>query len=426
MRTRLTALVVIGLIVTVAGTAPRGSGSRAPAQGWVSHGPPGGDIADILAAPDDPERLYAVIRSENGQVFISQDSGQSWTRLTTFSEPVYSMAIDPSDPSVMYVLGKEAVWKTADGGAGWTRGVFASSWYGEDGEIAVHPLDPQLVFATGYQLYEAPVSGASGAAFFKSVDGGESWSSLCLDRDHARGQGLGLAVNPLDAGEIFIAGYETDSNIRSGRLYKSGDGGTTWTDLAGSWEFAAEDVLVDPVQPATVLVATPWCLLRSTDGALTWTSLLGGKIFHTLTADPLSPNTFYAGGDNVLWRSVDGGVNWTDIQLGYVGTCQALLARGQVLYYGSPVGIWKSPNSGMVWEFSQNGLNAANVQTVLAAPTLSQVAYAVSDRSIVMRTVDGGESWALASRFAPRSLEQIVIHPTNPNVLYAITSCGET
>lgn len=426
MRTRLSIFAVTGLIIMVAGMAPAGAGPRAPAQGWVSNGPPGGDIADILAAPDDPGRLYAVIKSAAGQIFVSRDSGGNWTKLAAFSEPVYSLAINPSDPSAMCVLGNEGVWKTSDGGANWTRSAFASSWYGEDGEIAVHPLDSKLVFATGYQLYDAPASGASGAAFFKSTDGGESWSALCLDRDHARGQGLGLAVNPLDTGEIFIAGYETDSPIKSGRLYRSRDGGATWTDLAGSWEFAAEDVLVDPGRPATVLVATRWCVLRSTDGGLTWASGLGGKIVHTLAADSFSPGTFYAGGDSSLWRTVDEGINWTDLKIGYLGTCQAFLARGQELLFGSSFGLWRSSDSGKIWQLGQDGLNAASVGTVLAAPASPQVAYAVSDNTIIMRTTDGGASWTFASCFDPGALNQVVIHPTDPDVLYAISSCGDT
>jgi photosystem II stability/assembly factor-like uncharacterized protein len=423
---RASGLVLSALILAVSWAAWAGSGPRAPAPGWVPIGPPGGDVADLVLAPGVPGRIYAVLKSELGQIFASDDAGQSWTRLAVFEEPVYSLAIDSSNPQVMHVLGKGAALNSSDGGASWTRSPLGEYWYGEDGEIAVHPLDPQLVLATGYHCYQAPESWASGPAFFRSDDGGASWARLCLDATELQGQGLGLAVDPLDAGTFFVAGYVSDLHSRSARLFRSQDGGETWTDTAPVWGFAVEDVLVNPANPATMLAATPVSVYISADGGLSWAPTDAfdcGSNFHTLAADPLEPGVLYAGGADLVLRSADGGLHWTGLPASPEGACQAFLARGQELLQGSPSGVWRSKNGGSSWSFSANGMDATNVRTVLVVPASPEVIYAVTGGTI-WRTRNGGADWDILPWGLADQSGELVVHPRDPNVLYAYNNFG--
>jgi len=393
-------------------------------QQWQSIGPPGGDVADLVYAPGNPARVYAVVKTESGQVYVSSDSGLNWSRLAAFGEPVYSMAIDPSNTQVMYVLGKEAVMKTTDGGATWTRSAFGSYWYGEGGEIAVHPLDPQLVLATGYNCYLAPASWESGVAFFKSVDGGESWSSACLDATWLRGQGLAIAVNPLDTGEFFIAGYESDRNTGFGRIYRTVDGGLTWTNTAGAWTYSVQDILVDPAHPATVLAATTWFVQRSLDGGLTWTLCPGGYEAHTLAVDIFDSSNIYAGGTSAVYRTTDGGAHWTGFGVGGGGVCQAFLAQGSELFYGSASGIRRSGNAGTSWQVSQNGLLACDARSLVVAPSSPRTIYVVSGDSIA-RSNDGGNTWEFtAAALCSGWQGNVGVDPLNANIVFALDAGG--
>ncbi len=419
MRIRWSALLFSSFVVMISWAAS--ARTDLPAQGWESLGPPGGDVADLVSVPGHPARVYAVVKSEPGQLYASEDSGQNWTKTATFEEPVYSMALDPWNPEVMYVLGKEAVMKTVDGGATWTRSAFGDYWYGEGGKIVVHPLDPQLVIATGYHCYLAPASGVSGVAFFKSVDGGGSWASACLDVTRPCGQGLAMAVNPFDTGEYYIAGYEGDSSTLFGKVYRTGDGGATWTDITGPWDHVVEDIVLDPIFPATVFVATSRHVYKSVDSGLNWMPVLSG-LLHTLAWNTIDPNVLYAAGEGAFYRTTNGGADWVPFSLS-AGACQAFLAQGSELLYGTSSSIIRSANGGTYWGLSQDGLNASTVKSVLIAPGSLRMLYGVVGDSIVRSDNSGDDLQLLTNIFEPGSLGQVVVHPLDSSILYAVGRC---
>src|SRR5436190_18964562 len=257
---------------------------------------------------------------------------------TNIGGRVVDIAVDPVAPDTIYVAAATGgVWKSTDRG-----GQFTSIW----------PLtNPQsmgaLVIASNGTLFagtgEANPGGGSitygGAGVYRSVDGGANWQLVGLTNSGTIGR---LAVDPTDSQHIFAAAAGNLFNPGGERgVYKSTDGGSTWTRvLVGDNDTTgAVDLAIDPSNPNRVFTAM-WDHLRepdlrtyggvgsgvyrSTDAGSTWQRLTNGlpgpattvgRIGVALAAS--NPQRVYAivnqtnGSFQGFYRSDDGGDSWT-------------------------------------------------------------------------------------------------------------------
>src|SRR5918912_4220957 len=198
---------------------------------------------------------------------------------------VVAVAGDPRDPMVFY-FGACAggVWKTTDGGTYWENvsdGCFKTAAVGA---IAVADADPNVVYAgTGETCIRGNVSHGDGV--YKSTDGGKTWANLGLaDTRHI----AKIRVHPHNPDLVYVAalGHAWGPNEERG-LYRSRDGGTTWEKILFRSERAgAIELSMDPHNPRILYAAfweaqrTPYSLssggpgsslYKSTDGGDTWT-----------------------------------------------------------------------------------------------------------------------------------------------------------
>ena len=208
----------------------------------------------------------------------------------------WSAAYDPTRPGVIYMGGDVAgVYKTEDNGKHWRLTNEGLSHYAVY-SLAVAPSVPDLVYA-----------GTTGGVC-RSTDGGKHWQALpetaklgiVAQRDKSV---RALAVDPTD-GNVVYAGTPT------GKIFKTGDGGQTWRQvyecpLPGS----VSAVAVSPRRPGTVLAATTNGVVVSRDGGTTWKTAAGVGGAASVAISPSDPNVFYAGAGNV-YKSVDGGGTW--------------------------------------------------------------------------------------------------------------------
>src|SRR5262245_29394806 len=196
---------------------------------------------------------------------------------------VMSIAVDPTNKAIIYIgSASGGVWKTLDGGASWqpifdTHGSFSIGW------VTVDAKHPNLVWVgTGERNSQRSV--AYGDGVYKSEDGGRSWTNVGLKASEHIGR---IVISPKDSDTVYVAAQGplwTPGGDRG--LYKTVDGGRTWTQvLKISENTGVTDVVLDPRDPE-VVVATAYqrrrsfftmidggpesAIHRSTDGGKTW------------------------------------------------------------------------------------------------------------------------------------------------------------
>jgi photosystem II stability/assembly factor-like uncharacterized protein len=245
---------------------------------------------------------------------------------------VTSVAGSTHNPN-LYYLGAAGggVWKSENGGASWTP-VFDREGAGAIGAVAIDPHDDATVWAgTGESNPRNDVSYGDG--IYKSTDGGATWSNAGL---HDSRQISRILIDPNDANHV-IAGVLGNVFADGGErgAYVTFDGGKTWTKtLDTGTGGGVSDLAFSPKAPNVVFAGVwqfqrrPWTfrsggdrdgLYRSTDGGRTWTRLTGNGLPSGLTGRigvavaPSDPNRVYAlieSHAGILWRSDDGGASW--------------------------------------------------------------------------------------------------------------------
>lgn len=269
--------------------------------------------------------------------------GADYRHVGPVGNRVSAVTGEAGNPNVYYIgAASGGIFKSEDGGHSW-RPVFDGQSAQSIGDLAVAPSDPNVVWAgTGEAFIRSNVSIGNGV--YRSTDGGESWTHLGLEESGRIGR---IAVHPDDPDVAYVAalGHLYGPQEERG-LFRTTDGGETWEKVLFVDESTgAVDVVMDPANPRILFAATwqmriwTWGresggpgsgIWKSTDGGDTWTRLEGrglprgtlGKIGLGMTPD--DPDRVYAlietnsnrefepldEHEGVLWRSDDGGERW--------------------------------------------------------------------------------------------------------------------
>jgi len=246
---------------------------------------------------------------------------------------VIAFAVDPSDRTKFFVaVASGGVWKTVNAGTTWTP-VFENEGAFSIGAVALDPKNPATVWVgTGERNSQRSVGYGDGV--YRSDDGGKSWRNVGLKTSEHIGR---IAIDPRDSNVVFVAAQGPLWSAGGERgLYKTTDGGKTWKAVISiSENTGVTDVVIDPVNPDTMYAAT-WqrrrhfytlinggpesAVYKSTDGGNTWTKLRSGlppgdlgRI--GLSISPANTNVVYAtveasGNLSGIFRSNDRGATW--------------------------------------------------------------------------------------------------------------------
>jgi photosystem II stability/assembly factor-like uncharacterized protein len=320
--------------------------------------------------------------SKPGGVFQSAD-GQTWRRtvrgLSTLK--VTEVAVEPGDPSVLWAgTPSLGVFRSPNGGGAWRR-VPIARVSGPVNAIVPDPAHP----GTAYVLaYEPDGFGGLTIHLFKTADTGRTWARLANPAVTA-GPFLGLTRDPRNS-TLWLAGYG---------LARSTDGGLTWTAPTG---IAPSDFLLDvgfdPSSPQVLYAAgylpppsrfspSEARLYKSTDGGASWTrtdtGLAGIGGVRKVLVSPANAQVIYAASySGILFRSTDAGAHWdrvaeapqsgniTDLTAGPDGTLYA--ATGNTGVYSSP--------DGLVWTSISDGLSSLAVNDLELDPAHPDTLYA--------------------------------------------------
>ncbi|HET6274580.1 MAG TPA: hypothetical protein VFE16_01415 [Candidatus Cybelea sp.] len=246
---------------------------------------------------------------------------------------VAAVAGSATDPKLYYVgAAGGGVWKSANGGQTWDA-VFAKEGVAAIGAIAIDPTDNSTVWVgTGESNPRNDVSYGDGV--YKSTDGGDTWTNVGLKGTRYISR---ILVDPRNHNHVIVGALGdvfADSSERG--VYVTDDGGKTWKQtLSVGPQSGASDLAMDAQNPSVLYAGIwkfqrrPWTftsggtedgLYKSTDGGATWTELVGhglpaapvGRI--GLAVAPSNGNRVYAtieSNEGVLWRSDDAGATWT-------------------------------------------------------------------------------------------------------------------
>jgi photosystem II stability/assembly factor-like uncharacterized protein len=293
---------------------------------------PAGDSTRVTAATPTPAPSPSPTVDPMGSGIFSGMRFRSIGPAVT-SGRVIAFAVDPNDRAKYYVaVASGGVWKTVNSGTTFTP-VFDNEGSFSIGAIALDPKNPSTVWVgTGERNSQRSV--AYGDGVYRSDDGGRSWRNVGLRTSEHIGR---IAIDPRDSNVVFVA---AQGPLWSGGgergLYKTTDGGRTWKAvIPGTENTGATDVVIDPSNPDVMYAAT-WqrrrhfhtlinggpesAIYKSVDGGNTWTRLRGGlppgdlgRI--GLSISPADTDVVYAtveasGTLSGIFRSSDRGATW--------------------------------------------------------------------------------------------------------------------
>ncbi|MBV8497078.1 MAG: glycosyl hydrolase, partial [Gammaproteobacteria bacterium] len=257
-------------------------------------------------------------------VYKSTDAGRTWQHIgLPDSRHIGRVAIHPTNPDIVLVaaLGhafgpneERGIYRTSDGGQTWKRVLFKDRDTGGI-DVAFDPHHPDTVFASLWQVRRTPwgfASGGPGSGLYRSHDGGLTWTQLS---SHGLPEGplgrIGVSVSGADGQRVYAA-----VEAKEGGIFRSDDGGASWTRINSDHRFRQRawyysHIFADPAARDTVYVLNT--------GA--FRSVNGGKDFellpaphgdhHALWIDPLAPQRLINGNDGGATLSIDGGQTWT-------------------------------------------------------------------------------------------------------------------
>ncbi|MBM4186278.1 MAG: glycosyl hydrolase [Gemmatimonadetes bacterium] len=260
-------------------------------------------------------------------VYKSVDAGKTWTHVGfRESHGIAKIRIHPTNPNVVFVaaFGKysvpspeRGVYKSTDGGRTWRRVLFRDDKTAAI-DLSIDPTNPDVIYAAMWEAYRKEYqmsSGGPGSGLFKSTDGGETWTEITrhpgLPATGLVGR-IGVAVSPANPRRVYaLVEHE------SGGLFRSEDAGATWALINDNRSirqraFYYTHVFADPKNQDEVYLQNT-SLFRSTDGGKTLKSVGEGTHgdFHDLWIDPDDPNHLVVGNDGGGAVSFDRSGKWT-------------------------------------------------------------------------------------------------------------------
>ena len=274
--------------------------------------------------------------------------GDAWTSTLIGSGGKMNGATTcPSDSNVVYM------W--TDVGGAWRSDDKGDRWYAMRRGFGVRTLvaDPDDADV---------VVQAEKEGLYRSADGGDTWSHVLETRFQPNaevqardGAGDVIARKPDDTSYLLAAPVDD-------RLYRSTDGGVTWTQLQTAPDgLATTGIWFHPNRPDTVLLAyhapnddfSRTGVAKSTDAGETWEVVASGSTHPGgFVLDPTDDDTIYGTSwDSDTYRSTDGGDTWSTFNdgLGESPDCQAIWADSSAVYVGCDGSIYRVPGGGSSW-----------------------------------------------------------------------------
>ena len=282
-------------------------------------------IGDIALAPSNPEIVWVGTGESNNQrssswgdgVYKSENGGKTWTNMgLKTSQHIGRIVVHPTNPNIVFVAavgplwadgGERGLFKTIDGGKTWTNVLKISPHTGVT-DVVMDPTDPSIMYAAAFQRQRKAysfVGGGPESGIYKSIDGGATWTKLTEGLPKGDIGRIGLDVSRSQPRTIY-ATMET----KTPEVYRSDDYGASWKKTGTYFEYPwyMSQIRVDPTNPDRVyLLGVP--IFVSEDGGATSkaTATSAHVDYHAMWIDPTDPDHFVVGNDGGVYITHDRG-----------------------------------------------------------------------------------------------------------------------
>jgi photosystem II stability/assembly factor-like uncharacterized protein len=292
-------------------------------------------IGGLAVSDSDPNVVYAgtgeaCIRSNVSHgdgVYRSDDGGRIWRNTgLAATRHISRVVVHPTNPDLVYVaaLGhawgpnpERGVYRSRDGGASWDLVLHKSERAGA-ADLTLDAANPRVLYAAvwqGRRFPHAAWSGGEDSGIWRSLDGGDTWTDLTRKKGLPKGAlgRIGVTASPAQPGRVWALVEAED-----GAMFRSDDYGETWERLSEDVELRRRPwyymhAFADPQDPNTV-----WVLNLNV-----WRSIDAGKTFeniatphgdnHGLWIDPRNSNRMIEGNDGGACVTFDGGRSWASL-----------------------------------------------------------------------------------------------------------------
>jgi len=288
-------------------------------------------MGDVTVSAANPDIVWVGSGESNNRnsvgwgrgVYLSKDGGGTWQNVgLKETQQIARIVTHPKDPNVAWVAAIGPLWnasehrgvyKTTDGGKTWRKVLYVDENTGAS-DIIIDPSNPNVLYAGMYERRRFPWtfrSGGPNGGIFKSTNGGESWTKLANGLPKGQTGKIVLTIYPKNP-KILYAIIEAEgrgtSNDQNG-VYRSEDGGASWKRM-GTFDtrpFYYHEIVVDPNDDKH-LFAVSTNLMESRDGGARWRGLrLNIHVdFHAVWINPANSNHIITGSDGGVAVSFDG------------------------------------------------------------------------------------------------------------------------
>ncbi len=293
-------------------------------------------VGALAVSEADPNVVFAgmgetTIRidvSHGDGVYKSTDAGRTWRHMgLADTRHIAKIRIHPTNPDDVWVAAfghafgehkDRGVYKSVDGGETWKRVLTKNKKVGAI-DLTLDPSNPRILYAAMWEAYRnfwQISSGGEGSGLYRSSDGGDTWTEITRNPGLPGGLlgKIGVTVSPARPGRVWAL----VENREAGGLYRSDDGGDTWEQISSDQRLVSRawyymHLTADPQDPDTVYVNN-LAFWKSTDAGRNFTQIRtphGDN--HDLWVDPNDPQRMVRGNDGGANVSLTGGASWSSI-----------------------------------------------------------------------------------------------------------------
>ncbi|MES2647076.1 MAG: glycosyl hydrolase [Bacteroidota bacterium] len=294
-----------------------------------------GSVGAVSVSESDPNVVFVgmgehaprgVMTSYGDGVYKSTDAGKTWKKMgLDLTRQIAAIRIHPTNPDIVYVAAQGAlngpseergVYKSVDGGVTWKKTLFVDNGTGCS-DLSLDMQNPRILYAAMWEHQRLPwemKSGGKGSGLYKSTDGGETWSKI--EKGLPKGKGkMAVEVSRSNPDKVYAL-VEGDTEKEEGGLFVSNDAGKAWNRISKdhrlvqrAWYYI--EIAVDPLNENTVYVFnSPG--LRSMDGGKSWSNIRGTHgDYHQLWINPANSKNMIIANDGGAAVSFNTGKTWS-------------------------------------------------------------------------------------------------------------------